>query len=76
VLVDVPWLAGLRARNVMELGGTKVLRLEGGSALGGSSRVSRVDARSNHGGYFVSVVPSEDRGPRRFLVASFSSYVS
>jgi len=73
-LVVVPWPAGLRARSVMELGGMKALRFEDGSALRGSSRASRADVRSNHGGGVVSVVPSEDCGPRRFLGASFSNY--
>jgi hypothetical protein len=77
VPVDVPWLlAGLRTRSVMELGGTNALRFEDDCALrGGSSRASRADVRSSHGGCFVSAIPpSEGRGPRRFLVASFSSY--
>jgi hypothetical protein len=77
VPVGVPWLlAGLRTRSVMELDGTKALRPEDDCALrGGSSRASRADVRSSHGGCFVSVIPpSEGRGPRRFLVASFSSY--
>jgi hypothetical protein len=69
---DVPWLAGLRARNVMELDGTKAPRLEDGSALRGSSTASRAAVRSIHGGGFTSEVPSEDSGPRRFLT-SFSS---
>ena len=49
-------------------------RLEDGSAPRGSSKASRVDVRSNHGGGFVSIAPSEERGPRRFLWASFSNY--
>jgi hypothetical protein len=58
----------------MELGGTKAFRLEDGSAPRGSSRASRADVRSNHGGGFASIAPSEERGPRRFLWANFSNY--
>jgi hypothetical protein len=67
---DAPWLAGFRARNVIELGGTKALRLDDGSALRGSSTASRAAVRSNHAGDLASAVPSEDSG----LLTSFSSW--
>ena len=76
VLVDgaVPWVAGLRVRSVIELGGMKVLRLDDGSKPRGSRSASRADVRSNHDGRFPSVASSEDRGPPRRFLASFSSY--
>jgi len=69
-LVDtVPWLACLRARDVMEPGGTKALQLEDVSALRGSSTPGRTTVRSKHGGYFAFAVLSEDIGPRRLLTS-------
>jgi hypothetical protein len=76
VVVDdaVPWPGGLRVRSVIELGGMKVLRLDDGSKPCGSRSASRAEVRSNHGGRFPSAASSEDRGPPRRFLASFSSY--
>jgi hypothetical protein len=65
---------GLRVRSVMELGGMKVLRLDDDSKPRGSRSASRADVRSTHGGRFPSAASSDDRGPPRRFLASFSSY--
>ena len=54
----------------------KMLRFDDGSKPRGSRSTSRADVRSNHGGRFPSAASSEDRGPPRRFLASFSSYTT